>query len=284
MKTLTLTLSDGCQLHVRDLGGRGPDLVAVHGIPEDSSSFHPIEAGLASSNRLVLPDLRGFGRSIAGGREAATLGRMADDLAEMVRVMELKNPVFLGHDIGGYVVMDYAQRSLGPMRAMVLMNTTYGKLYVSGSLHLVVFCVPVVGPLFCRLLGHRLADLAFHLGFVDQERVDPAHRERIRKMAARPETRRALASIYASIGMKRLTKTFRRPPPPRPIELPSRIIWGEKDWFLDVRLIDWLRGLLPRADVVHLPGVGHFPQQEAPAETLAAVLDFLKQLDGTSME
>jgi pimeloyl-ACP methyl ester carboxylesterase len=34
------------------------------------------------------------------------------------------------------------------------------------------------------------------------------------------------------------------------------------------------RVLVPRPDVVELPGVGHYPQLEAPDAVLSAVLDF----------
>lgn len=283
----TVTVSDGSRLLVFECGS-GPDLVALHGIPEDHRSFDPVLDALARHARVILPDLRGFGRSsVAGGCSGVTLELLARDLAETIEQLGLENPVLLGHDLGGYVAMDYAQQQLGPVRALVLLNTTYGKLIPSGSLHLVAFCAPVLGPLLLRLAMPRFATLAFRLGFTDRTRLDPAHVERCRRMLEQEQTRFTLRTLYASIGRRRVDRGLFAPsPPPAPriLDLPSLLLWGEQDWFLDRRLLDWLGHLLPEATVARLPGVGHFPHQEAPERVAEALSAFLSRVLGESGE
>jgi pimeloyl-ACP methyl ester carboxylesterase len=50
------------------------------------------------------------------------------------------------------------------------------------------------------------------------------------------------------------------------------ILWGEKDRILPVDTADVLRSLRPDAKYQVIPGAGHLPHQEMPAETADAIL------------
>ncbi|MFB6888324.1 alpha/beta fold hydrolase [Kitasatospora sp. NPDC056327] len=71
----------------------------------------------------------------------------------------------------------------------------------------------------------------------------------------------------------------------RPVEVPALYVVGDQDLVGAMITEDGLRALLahltPRLHRhVTLPGVGHWTQQESPAEVTAALLDFLRHLDG----
>jgi pimeloyl-ACP methyl ester carboxylesterase len=57
--------------------------------------------------------------------------------------------------------------------------------------------------------------------------------------------------------------------------VPLRLVDGLADPVSGAPMAARYRALVPRADVVELPGVGHYPQLEAPAAVLAAVAPFL---------
>jgi pimeloyl-ACP methyl ester carboxylesterase len=60
----------------------------------------------------------------------------------------------------------------------------------------------------------------------------------------------------------------------RRIEAPTLLMWGEKDGMIPfANSADYLRAL-PRATLAGLPGIGHLPQEEAPA-TVKALREFL---------
>jgi len=56
--------------------------------------------------------------------------------------------------------------------------------------------------------------------------------------------------------------------------IPIRVINGLDDPISGAHMVARYRELVPDADIVGLPGVGHYPQIEAPDEVLAAVADF----------
>jgi len=59
-------------------------------------------------------------------------------------------------------------------------------------------------------------------------------------------------------------------------DLSALIVWGTRDRALPHRYLDRWREALPRAEAVELP-VGHWPQEEAPEQVLAAVRRFLQE-------
>jgi pimeloyl-ACP methyl ester carboxylesterase len=61
----------------------------------------------------------------------------------------------------------------------------------------------------------------------------------------------------------------------RRIQAPTLILWGEQDGMIPFsNAADYLRDI-PNARLLALPGLGHVPFEEAPAESIAPVLEFL---------
>jgi pimeloyl-ACP methyl ester carboxylesterase len=67
-QTKTIYSSEGADIFVR-WGGSGPVVVLIHGCAENSDSWAPLAADLMKDHTVVVPDLRGIGRSSkpAGG-------------------------------------------------------------------------------------------------------------------------------------------------------------------------------------------------------------------------
>jgi 3-oxoadipate enol-lactonase len=83
--------------------GAGRPVVLLHSLLADRSSFDPLAALLATTHRVILLDLPGFGgsRPVAGGLEA-----VADRVAEAIRALRLEqSPVLLGNGYGGFVAL-----------------------------------------------------------------------------------------------------------------------------------------------------------------------------------
>jgi pimeloyl-ACP methyl ester carboxylesterase len=64
--------------------------------------------------------------------------------------------------------------------------------------------------------------------------------------------------------------------------MPVRLINGSADPVSGAHMVARYRELVPHPDVVALPGVGHYPQVEAPDAVLAAALPFLAAADTTA--
>jgi pimeloyl-ACP methyl ester carboxylesterase len=111
--------TNGTSLHYV-AGGQGPDLLLIHGFPENWSAYAEIMPRLAERFRVVAVDLRGIGGSTPTerGYEAAT---MAEDMHQLARELGLNRPYVVGHDIGGGVAYAFARLHPEAVRgAMVL--------------------------------------------------------------------------------------------------------------------------------------------------------------------
>src|SRR6185369_152863 len=58
--------------------------------------------------------------------------------------------------------------------------------------------------------------------------------------------------------------------------LPALVVWGDRDHVIPVDHARAAAELIPGAQSVVLPGVGHFPHREAPAAFVGAVTDFVE--------
>ena len=61
----------------------------------------------------------------------------------------------------------------------------------------------------------------------------------------------------------------------RSIGVPTLVIWGERDRYLGVELLNGLQEFVPDLRVARLPGVSHWVQNDAPEEVNRLLLEFL---------
>jgi pimeloyl-ACP methyl ester carboxylesterase len=98
---------DGCQIHFEDVG-EGPPLLLVHGAVSSSRSFEEHISNLMADFRVIVPDLRGMGRSTHVDRMPSSA--WADDLCALLDHLSIDRVNLCGTSLGARIALRLALR------------------------------------------------------------------------------------------------------------------------------------------------------------------------------
>ncbi len=250
--------------------GQGQPLLLLHGNPDWSFLYREIVRELRSDFRCIAPDYPGFGLSVHPDGYRYTPAEHAGVVAELVDHLELDDMIVMGQDWGGPIGMDVASRGPERVHGLVMGNTwfwpaeerqmqVFSKLMGSPPLqHLIKQRNLFVTVLMRRMLQVKLSDKAF------------AH---YTDVVPTPESRAGIAEFPKQIlGAEdwlrelelRVDKTLG--------EKATVLIFGRKDPALasDATITRW-RNQFPGATLIELPDAGHYIQEDAPGEIVAAI-------------
>ncbi|CAL9666191.1 alpha/beta fold hydrolase [Streptomyces sp. enrichment culture] len=113
--------SDGCRLHATALG-QGPELVLLHGGGPDRYSLLPLARRLADGFTVVLPDIRGYGRSVCTDPNRHTWAQYTDDVDALLDHLELRQAALGGTGLGGTITLRAAAAHPERIRAAVVIS------------------------------------------------------------------------------------------------------------------------------------------------------------------
>lgn len=102
--------------------GKGKTVVLLHGYCEDLSIWDKTTTFLSSSFDVVCIDLPGFGKS--KGLENTTIEQMAIAVFETLDVLGVYNSVMIGHSLGGYVALAFAELYPASLSGLGLFHST----------------------------------------------------------------------------------------------------------------------------------------------------------------
>lgn len=222
--------------------GSGPPLLLVHGLMVTGEMFEPIIEQLATRHRVIVPDLRGHGRS-RGLPPPYTAVRLANDLSRLLDHLGIDATAVLGYSQGGAIaqqlVLDHPARC-----SRLVLACTY-------AFNMATFREKLEGhlvPLLIRALGmRRFAALIISQGLrhVAKERSNLvvrliAGQDRELMMAAWKET-------MAFDSRRRLTE----------IKCPTLIVAGSNDQAVPIHHARMLNAGIAGSQLVVIDGADH---------------------------
>jgi pimeloyl-ACP methyl ester carboxylesterase len=129
--------------------GSGPPLLLVHGLMVTGDMFEPVIGHFATRHRVIVPDLRGHGRS-RGLPPPYTAAQLASDLSHLLDHLGIESTAVLGYSQGGAIVQQLVLDHPAQCDRLVLactyaFNMATFREWLEGHL----------APLFMRVLGMR---------------------------------------------------------------------------------------------------------------------------------
>lgn len=109
-------------VHYVDIG-KGAAVVLLHGFLENQSMWNDFIPELSKRNRVITIDLLGHGATECLGY-VHTMEDQADMVQAVLAELKIRKAVFVGHSMGGYIALAFAELFPEYMKGLVLMNST----------------------------------------------------------------------------------------------------------------------------------------------------------------
>jgi pimeloyl-ACP methyl ester carboxylesterase len=214
--------------------------------------------------RLIVPDLRGMGRSEASG--PVPLERYTDDVAAVLDAAGVREPaVVVGLSMGGYIALDLYRRHRARVRAMVLADTRAAPDTPEAAAARRRSAGRAIDEGASAVVGGMAEDLL-------APGADAALREEWRGIMVATPPRGIAAALTAMADRPDSRPLLRR------IACPVLVIVGAEDTVtppgLARRMAESIRG----ARLAVIPGAGHLTPVERPEEFALALRRFLEGL------
>lgn len=244
--------------------GRGEPVVFVHGMPTWSFLYRDLVKRLAGDFRCIAPDHIGFGLS---DKPADWAGRPADhgrNLAALIERLGLRDITLVVHDFGGPIGLSYAVEQPENIARLVVFNTWMWSLADDPQARRVD---RLVRSGFGKFLYIRLnVSPRFLLPslWAKKATLTAEVRRAYAAVHPRPQDRKGMHQLAQElVGSSEWYNSLweRRA---RLADIPALLLWGLKDPTFGSALARW-REMLPQAEVVTFPDVGHFVMEEEPS-------------------
>jgi pimeloyl-ACP methyl ester carboxylesterase len=110
------------RIHYKDQGS-GTTVVLLHGFLENVSMWNDLVPVLSKTNRVICIDLLGHGQSDNLGY-VHTMAQMSEVVAAVLKSLRLRRVILVGHSMGGYVALAFAQDFPDKVKGLCLLNST----------------------------------------------------------------------------------------------------------------------------------------------------------------
>jgi pimeloyl-ACP methyl ester carboxylesterase len=264
----------GQLVHLRDVGPRddAEPLVLIHGT---SASLHTWEGwvkALSARHRVISFDLPGFGLtgpSAAGDYHGDSYARFVLDLMDQLKVQRF---AVAGNSLGGEVAWRTALMAPERVTRLILVDAA-GPDFNSDSVPIgfLLARVPLLNRLGEWMLPRPMVVASVRNVYGDPSRVSDALVDRYYELMLREGNRRALVQRMQQTRRGQDAERIRE------LKLPTLILWGGRDRLIPPPVAQRFHGDIAGSELVVFDELGHVPQEEDPARSVAPVKAFLQR-------
>jgi len=264
IETGRLVQADGFDTYVREYGNPNDQaVVLIHGFGGSSWDYESFARQLSSEFYVISLDQLGYGLSEKSpdfDYQRRSQARMID---AVLREMNIEPFAIAGHSMGGEVVLNYVDEFPDRVEKLILFAAAGLQQGggVQGSLPEWVIDLTVRNYWLQRTIfegayaveSFRTAEV-FDPMFYQNAQIPTEVFSKFTQVTDGGQMRDRLSNI----------------------EIETLIVWGELDTFVSVESAYQFANELPNSQLVIYPGIGHMPFQEAEAQALIDVMEFLK--------
>jgi pimeloyl-ACP methyl ester carboxylesterase len=257
---------NGTSIYYEESGSGAPPIVLLHGFPLDGRVWMAQRDALSKNNRVITPDLRGFGKSPSA--DAFTMESIADDVHALLKDLGALPAILGGLSMGGYAALAYAKKYPTDLKGLILIDTRAEADTPEGreGRQKMIDAVRAKGSpaaaeaMMPKMLAPgtpaRSPDVARELRTIMESQPPRTIENALVALRDRPDFRDDLASIA----------------------VPTLIVVGESDAITPPAMAETLNKNIPNSELVVIRSAGHMTSMEQPDQVNRAIRDFVAKL------
>lgn len=248
--------------------GSGEPLVLVHGTPWSSYNWRKIIPALSEWYTVYYYDLLGYGAS-EKDVENVSLEIQNEILFKLIEHWQLEQPKIIGHDFGGATTL----------RTHLLNNQKFEKMMLIDP----VAVSPWGSPFYKHVEKYEEAFIGLpkeihesilnsYIGGAIYSRLDEEALSAIKKPWLSEQGKKA---FYQQIVQSNQKYTDEIECKYSEIEIPTYILWGEKDEWIPIEQGTKLNDLIPNSKLIPISEAGHLVQEEQSPLLISYILKYM---------
>lgn len=275
-KDLTFNYSENININYRIYGNGPLNIFCIHGYGSSLKTWLDIKDKLATTVKLFLIDLKGFGLSSRPNAKNYTPKDHALIAASFIKEQNLPGIILMGHSYGGSVLLEILLLLKKNFKniAVIKLILIDPAVYIE-KLPFLLFRLkePFLKNLIIDFIPAKLiATISLRRMFVDKQRIT---KERINNYAyplkipgSKTSYKRTAIEMYPYIkdNIEPYIKNIKEK---------TLIIWGEKDPLIPLEHGYILNREISNSKLHIIKNCGHAPQEEKPGETSEIILKFI---------
>ena len=267
----------GQLVHLRDEGPRNDPapLLLLHGTGASLHTWEGWAAALKGKKRVIRIDLPGFGLTGPFAGQYASDDYRGDSYArfvlDLLDALDVPRASIGGNSLGGEVAWRAVVMAPQRFDKLILVDAS-GYAFAPDELPLGfrVARVPLLNRIGETLLPRALVAATLRSVYGDPTRVNDDMIERYFELALRQGNRHALGLRLQQLEMGEHAERIKT------INRPTLVLWGGRDRLIPPINAQRFAADIHGAKLLLFDNLGHVPQEEDPARTAAAVLEFLE--------
>lgn len=274
---------NGVRLHYVE-EGKGPLILFLHGFPEFWYAWKDLLPELGRDRRAVALDMRGYNLSSRPEAvDAYGIPVLVEDVRALAEQLDAERFVLVGHDWGGVVAWAFAAAHPELLEKLVIINAPHPAVFArelannpeqqKASAYFNLFtsqaAEATLGQNDCAALQQ------FVLGTWANGSDRQKYLEFWRTGLTGGLNYYRAARLKSPVGGEKADTTGLQAVPGT-IEVPTLVIWGEKDVALLLGNLDGLDEYVRNLQIVRVPEAGHWIVHEQPAKVIDAMRLFLR--------
>ncbi|MGV2826914.1 alpha/beta fold hydrolase [Myxosarcina sp. GI1(2024)] len=273
--------TDGVKLHYVSQG-EGKLMLMLHGFPEFWYSWRHQITEFASDYRTVAPDLRGYNDSDKPqGVAAYSISKLIEDVRGVIRGLGYEECILIGHDWGGAIAWNFAYAYPELVEKLIVLNVPHPAKFAAGiqtpqqllkSWYIFAFQLPWLPELVLQANDYQAIATMLQQMAVDKLAFSPEDLEAFKNAAAKRGALTAMINYYRCLGNQVLSG---RRTSWGVLEIPTLMIWGEKDAALGKELTYGTEAYVRDLQIKYIPNCSHWVQQERPVLVNQYIREFL---------